>query len=258
MLAFEVQARLRLAAQGMSSGGAFHHPGVSGAMGAVTGAGKLLDLSANQFCMAFGNAGSRAGTMMANHGTMTKPSHSGLGARMGTEAALLAKRGFTAADDIFGSGEFLQTFYGTDNCNADLLLRDFGNPWRMVEPGVAFKRYPAKYSIHRAIEAAIGLACKNDLNSDNIDTVEIVYPATKLIDRPRPGCSIALSASRPSLTLAASPATWRTYSSASACVWIQLFLRISQTHGSQCRSARVTVLCWNNVAASSRQWPAHH
>ncbi|MFT5448593.1 MAG: 2-methylcitrate dehydratase PrpD [Gammaproteobacteria bacterium] len=188
VLAFEVQARLRLASQGMSSGGAFHHPGVSGTMGAVTGAGKLLDLSAAQFCMAFGNAGSRAGTLTANHGTMTKPSHSGLGARMGTEAALLAKSRLTAADDIFCSGEYLQTFYGAENCNPDLLLRHFGAPWRMVDPGVTFKRYPAKYSIHRAIEAAIDLACKHDLTSDNIDAVEIVYPPTKVLDRPQP-CS---------------------------------------------------------------------
>jgi aconitate decarboxylase len=80
----------------------------------------------------------------------------------------------------------LQTFYGAEHCDPDLLLDKFGAPWRMVDPGVAFKRYPAKYSIHRAIEAAIELACTHDLRSDDIDSVEIVYPPTKLIDRPQP------------------------------------------------------------------------
>ncbi len=186
VLAFEVQGRIRLASQGAISGGPFHHPGVSGAMGAVAGAGVLLGLSAAQLCLAFGNAGSRAGTVTANHGTMTKPSHSGIGARMGVEAALLAARGFTAADDIFGAGQFLETFYGAGNCEPRLLVEGFGAPYRMVTPGVAFKQYPAKYSIHRGIEAAITLSEKHALLADHIERVEVEYPPTKLVDRPRP------------------------------------------------------------------------
>ena len=186
VLAFEVQGRIRLASQGAISGGPFHHPGVSGAMGAVAGAGVLLGLSAQQLCMAFGNAGSRAGTVTANHGTMTKPSHSGIGARMGVEAALLAARGFTAADDIFGAGRILETFYGAANCDTGLLLEGFGAPYRMVAPGVSFKQYPAKYSIHRGIEAAITLSEKHSLRPDHIERVEVAYPPTELIDRPRP------------------------------------------------------------------------
>jgi len=186
VLAFEVQGRIRLASQGKSSGGPFHHPGVSGVMGAVAGAGALLELSVDQLCMAFGNAGSRAGTVTANHGTMTKPSHSGIGARMGVEAVLLASRGFTAADDIFGAGEFLETFYGAENCDPRLLVEGFGAPYRMVTPGVAFKQYPAKYSIHRGIEAAIELSKQHALRPDEIEQVTVSYPRTKLVDRPQP------------------------------------------------------------------------
>jgi len=186
VLAFEVQGRIRLASQGMMSGGPFHHPGVSGVMGATAGAGLILGLSVDALCMAFGNAGSRAGTLTANHGTMTKPSHSGIGARMGVEAALLAARGFTATDDIFGSGRFLETFYGAENCDPALLSEGFGAPYRMVSPGVAFKQYPAKYSIHRGIEAAITLSKRHALKAETIDRVTVDYPPTKLIDRPRP------------------------------------------------------------------------
>lgn len=186
VLAFEVQGRIRLASQGKSSGGPFHHPGVSGVMGATAGAGVTLGLSGDQLCMAFGNAGSRAGTLTANHGTMTKPSHSGIGARMGVEAALLASRGFTAADDIFGAGEFLETFYGAENCDPRLIVEDFGAPYRMVTPGVAFKQYPAKYSLHRGIEAAIELSKRHMLAVDDIEQVRVSYPPTKLVDRPRP------------------------------------------------------------------------
>jgi 2-methylcitrate dehydratase PrpD len=186
VLAFEVQGRIRLASQGVVSGGAFHHPGVSGTMGAAAGAGVVLGLPVERLCMAFGNAGTRAGTLTANHGTMTKSSHSGIGARMGVEAALLAAHGFTASDDIFGTGEFLQTFYGAENCEPRLLVENFGAPYRMVTPGVAFKQYPAKYSLHRGIEAAITLSQKHALRLDDIEEVTVAYPPTKLVDRPRP------------------------------------------------------------------------
>jgi len=186
VLAFEVQGRIRLASQGVISGGPFHHPGVSGVMGATAGAALISELPVEQLCMAFGNAGSRAGTLTANHGTMTKPSHSGIGARMGVEAALLAARGFTATDDIFGAGRFLETFYGEGNCDPRLLVKSFGAPYRMVDPGVAFKQYPAKYSIHRGIEAAITLSKRHALRLDDIAQVNVAYPPTKLIDRPHP------------------------------------------------------------------------
>jgi len=181
-----VQGRIRLASQGVVSGGPFHHPGVSGVMGATAGAALVSALSVDQLCMAFGNAGSRAGSLTANHGTMTKPSHSGIGARMGVEAALLAARGFTATDDIFGAGRFLETFYGEDNCDASLLVEGFGAPYRMVDPGVALKQYPAKYSLHRGIEAAITLSKRHALGLDDIAQVNVAYPPTKLVDRPRP------------------------------------------------------------------------
>lgn len=186
VLAFEVQGRMRLASSGVVSGGDFHHPGISGTMGAVTGVGKLINLNVEQMCMAYGIAASRCGSLTANHGTMTKPSHCGHGARMGTEAALLAGLGFTGAEDIFDKGDFFRTFYGTGTYNLELLLKDFGNPFRMVDPGVSFKRYPAKYSTHRAIEGAINLAKRYDLNPAEIERVEIDYPPTKLVDRPAP------------------------------------------------------------------------
>jgi len=186
VLAFEVQGRMRVASSGVISGGDFHHPGISGTMGAATGAGKLIKLDVEQMCMAYGIAGSRCGSLTANHGTMTKPSHSGHGARMGTEAALLAALGFTGTDDIFGKGGFFETFYGPGTYNLDLLLKGFGNPFRVINPGVSFKRYPSKYSTHRTIEGAITLAAKHDLNAENIERVEVDYPPTKLVDRPSP------------------------------------------------------------------------
>jgi 2-methylcitrate dehydratase PrpD len=186
VLAFEVQGRMRVASSGLKSGGTFHHPGISGTMGGTTGAGVALKLNADQFCMAYGIAGSRTGSLTANHGTMTKPSHSGHAARMGVDAAMLASLGFTASDDIFGAGNYFDTFYGPGNSKPELLVKDFADPYRMISPGVSIKRYPAKYATHRTIEGAADLAKKHDLKPEQIASVEVEFTPTKLVDRPKP------------------------------------------------------------------------
>jgi len=186
VLAFEVQGRMRLASHRIRAGTHFHKPGVSGLMGAVTAAGKLLGLDAGQFRMAFGIGGSRAGSMSANTGTMTKSSHSGHAARMGVEAAMLARMGWTAHDDIFGAGNFFSLFYKSENCDLDLFLKDFGNPYRMVEPGVGFKKHPCNYFTHRPIDAALALVAAHDLKAEDIDRVAVDFPQFPYVSRPVP------------------------------------------------------------------------
>ena len=75
--AFEVQGRLRLAATGLETGSGFHKPGTTGTFGATAAAARLLDLDRQQTLMAFGLAGSRAGSLSINTGSMTKSSHAG-------------------------------------------------------------------------------------------------------------------------------------------------------------------------------------
>ena len=50
---------------------------------------------------ALGIAGSRAGSLLANAGTMTKSTNCGVAVAGGLEAALLAARGFTGNPDVF-------------------------------------------------------------------------------------------------------------------------------------------------------------
>lgn len=175
-LAFEVQGRMRTATRAIGANSIFHKPGVSGLMGAVTGAGKLLELTAAQFCHAYGTAGSRAGSITVNTGTMTKSSHAGHGARMGVEAALLAQRGWTANPDVFGKGKFFETFYVEKPHEPELFLKDFAAPYHMISPGVGFKKYPSNYFTHRAIDAALGLRAEHRLRAQDIERVEIDFP----------------------------------------------------------------------------------
>jgi aconitate decarboxylase len=186
VLAFEVQGRMRVASASVEAGKGFHKPGVSGLIGAVAGAGLLLDLNAEQFRRAFGLGGSRAGSISCNTGTMTKSSHSGHAARMGVECATLAKLGWTASEDVFGKGGFFELFYGAEHSDPALFVKDFGNPYRMIEPGVGFKKHPANYFTHRPIDAAIELANRHDLKAADIDRVVVDFPRFDYVNRPVP------------------------------------------------------------------------
>ncbi len=183
--AFEVQGRLRIAATGLKTGAGFHKPGTTGMFGAVTAAAKMLDLDKQQTLMAFGLAGSRAGSISINTGTMTKSSHSGHAARMGVECGVLAKMGWTASADVFGPKGFFDTFFGGD-AQPGLLIEGFAAPLRMVDPGVGFKKHPSNYFTHRPIDAALALREEHTIRPDTIDRVEVIFPRFDYVNRPQP------------------------------------------------------------------------
>jgi aconitate decarboxylase len=183
--AFEVQGRLRMAATGLKTGAGFHKPGTTGTFGAVTAAAKMLDLDKRQTLMAFGLAGSRAGSISINTGTMTKSSHSGHAARMGVECGVLAQMGWTASADVFGPKGFFDTFFGGD-AKPELLVEGFAAPLRMVDPGVGFKKHPSNYFTHRPIDAALALRDEHAIKPDAIDRVEVIFPRFDYVNRPQP------------------------------------------------------------------------
>jgi len=187
--AFEVQARLRLASIGLHTGRGFHKPGTTGLMGAVTAAGKMLELDNEQMLMAFGIAGSRLGSLSLNTGTMTKATHSGHAARMGLESALLAARGWTATRDVFGPGGYFDTLMGEEQ-EPELLVRDFAAPLWMVDPGVGFKKYPSNYFTHRPIDAALAVRKREAFEIEEVAEVVIRFPDLHYVDRPAPASGL--------------------------------------------------------------------
>jgi len=185
VVGFEVNGRLRMASVGLDVGKGFHKPGTTGLFGSVAGCGWLLGLDDEELAMALGVAGSRAGSIQINTGTMTKSSHSGHAARMGVECAELVSRGWTGSKYVFDEGGFFDTFLG-DRYEAELLIKGFGDPFRMVDPGVGFKKYPCNFNTQRAIDAALELRSTYDIAPSNIAAIEIDEPPFAIIDRPQP------------------------------------------------------------------------
>ena len=183
--AFEAQARFRLAGTGMATGVGFHKPSTAGMFGATAAAVKLLGLTQEQALVAFGVAGSRASSLSINTGTMTKSSHSGHGARMGVEAGMLAKIGWTASKDVFGPKGFFDTFM-PGNSKPELLNEGFAAPLRMLDPGIGFKAFPSNGFTQRPIDGALRLRQAHDLKPDQIERVQIVFPRFDYVNRPSP------------------------------------------------------------------------
>lgn len=162
----------------------FHPPGVAGVLGAAASAGALLGLDARKLAWALGIAGSRAGALLANIGSMTKATHCGNAARLGLEAALLAQAGFTASEQIFEARRGLVDTFFPDGFDFERLLA-FGKPFRVVEPGLAIKNFPSQFATHWAISAALAVR-KEIRDVSSIERVVITAPVMRYIDRPLP------------------------------------------------------------------------
>jgi len=186
VLGIEMQGRLRLAAGALESHELrFHPPGFVGPIGAAVAAGHLLDFDADQFANAIGIAGSRRGGLFINLGTMTKATHCAYAAALGLEAALLTRRGFTGCPTLFDPApqSYADAFFPRGFAGETLL--DFGQTFRIVDPGYAIKIFPAKFSTHYAITAAL-MARPGIPSPDAIRAVRIIAADVPSSDRQRP------------------------------------------------------------------------
>jgi aconitate decarboxylase len=186
VLGIEIQGRLRAAAGALESHELrFHPPGFVGPIGAAVAAGHLLDFDAAQFANAIGIAGSRCGGLFINLGTMTKATHCAYAAALGLEAALLTRRGFTGCPTLFDPApqDYAGAFFPRGFAAETML--DFGAPFRIVDPGYAIKVFPAKFSTHYAITAAL-MARPQIPSPDAIRTVRITAADVPSSNRPNP------------------------------------------------------------------------
>lgn len=185
----EIQGRLQYAGnQYVPEELKFHPPGYAGVIGSAVVAAELLGLDLQAMRNAIGLAASRAGALLANVGSMTKATHCGTAAASGLDAALLARRGFTANPDVFEAHKgFVRTFY-PEHFDEERLLA-WGRPFRVVDPGLAIKLFPSQYGTHYGITA--GLDLHRALNGrKDIRRVRMLSPVMKYVDRRNPATGL--------------------------------------------------------------------
>lgn len=171
-LGWEIQGRLR-AASAAASNPAFHPPGMFGPLGGAAAGAKVLGLDTLQTQMALAIAASRTGGLTANTGTMVKSTHPGNAARMGAEAAVLAEMGYTGSDEVLEAENGYAAALFQGNLDWDLLTRQLGSPYRLVDPGFDIKRFPAQVYMQNPIEAVLNLRQKHNLTAEMVESLTV-------------------------------------------------------------------------------------
>jgi aconitate decarboxylase len=163
----------------------FHPPGAVGPLGAAVAAGHILKLDPNQLANAIGIAASRASSLLANAGTMTKSTHCGHASALGLESALFAARGFTANVAVFEAAQgYVPAFYD-DGFKVEEMLGFGRAPFRIVEPGYAIKMFPSQFGTHFGITAGLELH-SNIPSAAAVRRVMLTAPVMAYVNRPRP------------------------------------------------------------------------
>ena len=136
----------------------WHSTGTIGTLGATAALVNLYRLDENQCINALAIAGSMAGGLRKNFGTMTKPLHVGLAASHAIQAVQLAKENFTANHDLFGDEGIFHAFTGqTEFFEKKAITTAFGEPFALIESGLSVKKFPCCFGTHRFIQGALEL-----------------------------------------------------------------------------------------------------
>jgi 2-methylcitrate dehydratase PrpD len=167
----------------------WHPTATLGVFGATAACCHLLDLGTAHTAQALAIAASLASGIKANFGTMTKPLHVGHTARNGLFAALLARDGFSANPGALEHKQgFLLVFNGAGTFDAEAILKDWGQPYDIVGPGLAVKQHPCCGSTHPAIDALLLLRQEHEIRPERVTRIDSWTHPRRLAhtDRPDP------------------------------------------------------------------------
>ncbi len=162
----------------------FHPPGLVGPLGAAIASSHMIGLDVEKLRCAVGIVASRAGSILANVGTMSKSTNCGHAVSEGVDAALLAECGFTANPDVIEHPRGYVASYFDERFKLEELL-NYGPPFRVTSPGYAIKMFPSQFGTHFVITAGLDLREKIG-DSARIERVKLTTPMMAYIDRPYP------------------------------------------------------------------------
>ncbi|MGG1558611.1 MmgE/PrpD family protein [Geobacillus thermoleovorans] len=165
----------------------WHNTATCGTFGAAAAAAKLLDLTLEQTIHALGNAGTQAAGLweFIEDGAMSKQLHTGKAAMNGVLAAILAKKGFTAAKKIL---EGKRGFFRAMARDADetKITQGLGETFKIKEN--SFKIHASCRHTHPAIDLALEIVKERGVMPDQIERIQVKgYRAVlDITDNPQP------------------------------------------------------------------------
>lgn len=148
----------------------WHTTSVYGVIIAAAVHAYLLNLDCETIINALGIAMSRSSGVRSNFGTMTKPLHAGMAAKVGMEAVGLAQQGITASPSAFEDDDGFSFCFAGKLADREVV---FGKNWDLKERGLAFKLYPCCSGSHPAADLMLDLVGKHLVNADDIDLIQV-------------------------------------------------------------------------------------
>jgi 2-methylcitrate dehydratase PrpD len=166
----DVMARLSSAMNPSLRDRGFHTTSTCGVFGAAAVSSRLLGLDQKKIVHALGLAGAQSSGLMEFYGTsMQKRFNPGPSARAGVISALLADRGFTGADTILeGDRGFFKAY--SDHFNSRKFSDGLGTEFPIY---VEYKPYSCARPIHNAIDAALELRQKYEIDPSEICGIKV-------------------------------------------------------------------------------------
>lgn len=183
---YDVQARVSKAmgVQAQFDRG-FHPTAVCGAIGAAAVASRIFGLDADRTAVAFGLAASQSSgltTFEDDETHMTKSFQTGMAARNGMTAALLARAGYQGAREALDGRHNVLRPFGGDAADPRKLTEELGTRHEILS--TSLKRHACCNQIHAAIDGILGILEERPLAADDIEAIEIevAHNAVPIID----------------------------------------------------------------------------
>src|SRR5437762_7881187 len=158
------------------------HGSISTIFGGAVAAGTLLELTPAQMTQAIALAAtSIGGLMVAANTSVAREYHAGLSAMLGIHAALAAKKGYVAEENVLEMPRGFFSAFGGDHLQD--VTKDLGTSWD-ITTNMAIKLVPGGHPHHAAAEAAANAAIGGDV--DPADVEEIMLSSAKYRTLPGP------------------------------------------------------------------------
>jgi 2-methylcitrate dehydratase PrpD len=171
---FEIETRMCAALNPAHYEDGWHTTGTMGVFGATAAACRLYGLDLERTRIAFGIAGSAAGGVRRNAGSMVKPLHAGQSAFHGIQSAALAARGFTATNSVLEGPSGILDVYNKVGALADLRAAFAPDaPLELVQGGIAFKRFACCGAIHTALDALLDLVAADSIDAKDVERITV-------------------------------------------------------------------------------------
>ncbi|MFH0809089.1 MAG: MmgE/PrpD family protein [Pseudomonadota bacterium] len=183
ILGQEVQGKIGMNVKGGSNRG---WSSTYYSLGSAVTASKMLGLNVMETQMAIGIAANYPGGCWRLCGTMMHFGETGFACELGVRSALMVKEGVTADPEMIeGDSGFAQWLGEYDLAP---ITKDLGNPYYIVTPGSAVKKYGCCYGMHRALDAEMQIIQENNITFDQVESVHALLPkfVTRLLHYPNP------------------------------------------------------------------------